>query len=192
MSRRTEQASACQTDLSLVALLYASDLLDREQAADFERLLHEDQAARDALATATRQVLLANGREEVRPSPAYRHRLRQRLQFFRSTRAGGAARGRRRNNGPLWAILATAASVLLILGVSYLSVPLENSRGTAAPVAKTPAPRPAKLFSVCIEAPFLEEEQALDGSRLPFDPPLARDGQDLQRPRRFLIIIMLN
>src|SRR6266542_6142583 len=66
--------------LHLVALLYASGEMEAAEAADFERRLAEDQAARDALAGAVPLAQALAGRAAAVPDPAYRARVRRQLR----------------------------------------------------------------------------------------------------------------
>ncbi|MBI1916768.1 MAG: hypothetical protein HYS12_18840 [Planctomycetes bacterium] len=101
-------------DLALQAFLYASAELDDPEREVFERLLGQDQAAREALAQAVQLTLSAAG-PAPRPDPAYRRCVRDRLTGGLTPRRSWWRRllGRRTYRGHplLWAGLGAAAAV---------------------------------------------------------------------------------
>lgn len=99
-------------DLALQAFLYASAELDDPEREVFERLLGQDQAAREALAQAVQLSLSAAG-PAPRPDPAYRQCVRDRLRpsWWRKLLGRRTYRG----HPLLWAGLGAAAAVLLAL-----------------------------------------------------------------------------
>jgi hypothetical protein len=105
-----------ETEVSLAfrALLYASGEMDPAEAAAFEARLGEDQAAREALCQAV-QVAHA-GLQPLRPDPAYRERVRQRVQQRPGLWRWLTGRRFYRGHPLAWSGLGAAAAVLLMLG----------------------------------------------------------------------------
>jgi hypothetical protein len=121
--------------LAVQAFLYANGDLDGPAQAAFEDRLAVDQATRDALAQAVPLLSVLGGKLPPRPDPAYRQRVRDRLQ-------GGWWRwltGRRTYRGHplLWTALGAAASLLLVLGWWRLTPAAVAAPG---PVALQPTP----------------------------------------------------
>jgi hypothetical protein len=189
MSKETSNTPA--DELALLALLYAGDFLGSDESACFEQLLEEAQEAREALAAAAGQLFApVQAKANVKPSPAYRAGVRKHLRDQR-TRQVRAKRVRRRDNAPLWAIVATAAAVLLVLGVSYFSVNLQYSwsiNSAATRVSDLPFAQPVKLSSIRIKAPIREDGRLVGQAReaQPDNPVLIGDGPHAPR---FIIIV---
>ncbi len=99
-------------DLALQAFLYASAELDDPERDAFERLLGQDQAAREALAQVVQLTLSAAG-PTPRPDPAYRQGVRDRLRpsWWRKLIGRRTYRG----HPLLWAGLGAVAAILLAL-----------------------------------------------------------------------------
>jgi hypothetical protein len=124
-------------ELALRAFLYASDELAGEDRAAFERLLGEDQAARDALAHAV-QMTLCLAAPAPRPAPAYRDCVRARLRppWWRRPMALRAYRG----HPLLWAGLGAAAAALLVLVLGRPAPPDPAPPGETVLVVPVPVP----------------------------------------------------
>jgi hypothetical protein len=118
--------------LAFQALLYASGELDPSEALAFETRLAEEQGAREALCQAVQLSQVLRGEAPARPDPAWRERVRQRLQPRR--RLGQWFTDRRFYRGhPLaWSGLGAAAAVLLMLAF-----------GRESPSQPAPLPQPA-------------------------------------------------
>ncbi|MFN4258569.1 MAG: hypothetical protein ACK4RK_04680 [Gemmataceae bacterium] len=116
--------------LNLQALLYASGELAEAEAQAFEDRLETDQSTRDALCQAVQLTWALDGRTPRQPDPAYRERVRQRLQ------RPSAARSRWRY--PLfWGGLGAAAAALLLSWYPFTEpLPVEQ------PVVVSPTPPP--------------------------------------------------
>ncbi|HYT91403.1 MAG TPA: hypothetical protein VEL76_22005 [Gemmataceae bacterium] len=78
MTEREEHGEAGL--LALQALRYTRGVLGRVEADAFEARLEGDQRARDALCRAVELVADFSGLGAVRPNPAYRERVRRRLE----------------------------------------------------------------------------------------------------------------
>jgi len=104
--------------LAFQALLYATGELDGPKAAQFETRLGEDQAARQALCHAVQLAHSPAALDALRPDPAYRDRVRQRVLNPQS----GWRRLLRKRAYPghpvAWAGLGAAAAVLIMVGIS--------------------------------------------------------------------------
>lgn len=116
--------------LALQALLYVSDALPPEAAAEFEERLAEDQKTREALSLAVGFMQSCEGEEPLRPDPAYR------VAVLRQVQPGGWWRRLwRRREYPghplLWSSVSAAgvALVFLLLG----GVPRSDTPSVAAP-----------------------------------------------------------
>jgi hypothetical protein len=108
-----------EADLALLALLYAGAELDPERSTAFERLLGQDQAAREALALAAQ--LSRSPATPSRPDPAYRRRARARLRpsWWRRLIGPRSYRG----HPLLWSGLGAAAALVLTLPLPRLAPP---------------------------------------------------------------------
>src|SRR6185369_271876 len=96
-------------DLPLLAHLYAGGELSVSEAALFEQRLAQDQAARDALAeTVWMNAILQGG--ELRPDPAYRQQVRERLHPTWWRRLAG--RRNYRGHPLVWSALGGVAAAL--------------------------------------------------------------------------------
>ncbi len=130
-----EDLDPADGDLALLAFLYASGGLPGEAGDAFERLLARDQAARDAL---TRAVPIALAEGPPRPDPAYRDRVRARLN----------PTGWRRLIGPrtyrghplLWGALGAAAAALLMLALGRTGPGDPPALGERVVVVAVPVP----------------------------------------------------
>ncbi len=91
---------------------YAAGALDPAAAAEFERRLADDQAARDALCAAVRAGRAVAGLPEPVPDPAYRARVLRRLADNGPWRKPGL-RPYRGHPG-LWALAGAAAAAVAL------------------------------------------------------------------------------
>jgi len=123
--------------LVLQAMLYVSGELEPEQIADFERLLGEDQAVRDALCRAVELVQTLNGQESAGPDPAIRARVSRRLRQRRRHRLALADSGSS-TNAALWSVMGAAIAVVVMLALSHMAMtPTTTPPGTAQSVNPT-------------------------------------------------------
>jgi anti-sigma-K factor RskA len=106
-----------ERDDQILALLYATGQLDGDRAADFERRLADDQAAREALCTAVRLNWAIDGQSNPGPDPAYRDRVRQRLQMSKSLPSAG--RRLYRLHPAVWAVGGAAVAALLLVSIRF-------------------------------------------------------------------------
>src|SRR5262249_53765047 len=97
--------------LALQALLYAGGELPDADAATFERRLADDQSARDALVQAVQLAQLA---QQLRPDPAYRQRVRQRLRSRPGLWQALVGKRSYRGHPLLWAVAGAVAAALLV------------------------------------------------------------------------------
>jgi hypothetical protein len=117
--------------LAFQALLYASGEMEVADTADFEARLEADQTARDALCQAVQMTYPQAALGTLKPNPAYRDRVRQRLQprngFWRWFT------GRRFYHGhPLvWSILGAAAALVVMLSLPQGGSGEPRDSGTA-------------------------------------------------------------
>jgi hypothetical protein len=189
MYKHNHKANDPGQDLPLTASLYAGGWLDTERAADFERLLAKSQEARDALAEAAARMLRRGGatNAELRPSRAYRERLKQRLL---SSTARPASKKSRRDNGLLWALVGTAAAVLFILAISYWSIPTQSSRAAYLPPGtKMVLEKPVRVsVAVNIEKglPVAEQHHAV-----PAEPHAQLAPRQQARHPNLLIVVII-
>src|SRR5438067_2523131 len=117
MTRAIHEAGSPDDLLASQALLFASGLLHDEEADAFEVRLSEDQTAREALCQAV-QLLQGRG-AALRPDPAYRRRVLQRLRRARGL-LGWLLRERSSRVSPaVWGGLGAATAALLLLGVFW-------------------------------------------------------------------------
>jgi len=154
MSHQPRRASD-GTALAYQALLYASGEMDGPELAAFEARLGEEQAAREALLQAVQLSLGQAGPASLRPDPAYRERVRARVQPAGGIR-GWLARLRWYTGHPLaWGGLGALAAVLIMLGVAQgllwrapdpaaEPAPRKQERAASAerPVPPAPVPKP--------------------------------------------------
>jgi anti-sigma-K factor RskA len=127
---RDEAADFTDPDLACTALLYASGELEEAQAAEFERRLAEDQAAREALCQAVQLNLTLAG-QSAAPDPAYRARVRQRLQQRRRHMRKLAGSPAFFGQPAMWAALGAAIAVVLMLVLHHFaSFPTPNPPAT--------------------------------------------------------------
>jgi len=160
-------------NLDALALLYANGEMDATQAAHFERLLGEDQRAREALCQAVELSRTLDGLPVPAPDPAFRARVRALL-----LPQGTVARltGRRYRGHPLaWAAAGAAATFLAFVLTNSLRAPAppHPEQAQAAPTA--PAGVPAA-------APDLRET-ALIWSEIPKHERMDRLREEEQRRR---------
>lgn len=121
-------------DLAFQALLYASGELDDGAAFAFEERLGVDQAARDALCEAVEISQALNGNLSVSPDPAYRARVRQRLN---QRRRHGRLQSRSTTpwgHPAFWVALGAILAVILMALFGHLLITL--------PAEKKPSPTP--------------------------------------------------
>jgi hypothetical protein len=135
---------AHESDVSLVALLYASGELEGPEAVAFEARLATDQAAREAVVQAVELNARAQGLA-ITPNPAWRNAALRRLQPTASFWQRLAGKRLYRGHPIVWTLGgALAASLMLML----------LSPATPAPTAKAeptaPLP-PAEVASAWAE-----------------------------------------
>jgi len=119
------------TDANL-AFLYANGELDAEAKAAFERRLGEEQPLREALCQAVELMRTLEGLAPLVPPPAYRQRVRQRLQP-----TGGWWRGRTYGGHPVfWSGLGAAAALLAVFAFPPGWLPMRRPAPSVEPVAK--------------------------------------------------------
>ena len=99
-------------DLALLAYLYTGGELNEADQAAFERRLAQEQPAREALVESVRMSASLMGGDS-RPDPAYRQRVRDRLQPAGWRRPWG--RHHYRGHPLLWTGLGAVAAVLVSL-----------------------------------------------------------------------------
>jgi anti-sigma-K factor RskA len=129
---------SAEDELVLQAMLYASGELDAEQAAAFEVLLTEDQAARDALCKAVELTQSLPGQESA-PDPAYRSRVRHRLRQRRRHRQGLQNQdGSFTQHPAFWSVFGAAIAVLLMVLISFIVAHIS----TTPPTAPSSQPQP--------------------------------------------------
>lgn len=132
-------------ELACTALLYASGELDPDESEAFERLLAEDQAAREALCQAVSMNLTLAG-QETAPDPAYRQRVRHRLQQRRRHQRKMTASPSFFGQPAMWAALGAAAAVVLMLAIHHLvTLPSTPPLTTAPTNAEKPSPSREEL-----------------------------------------------
>jgi hypothetical protein len=134
---RDDNRAEAGDHLDALALLYANGEMDATQAADFERLLGEDQRAREALCLAVELAKTLDGLPPPQPNPAYRNRVRRRLQppgFLHKL----AAR-RYRGHPAAWAALGAAAAFLGVVFVNGFLAPAPSNQQVQT-AGTTPAP----------------------------------------------------
>jgi anti-sigma factor RsiW len=129
-----DRTNPCAHGLELDAFLYVSGELDDEKAATFEKRLGGDQAAREAVCQAVQLVQTLGEATPVGPHPAYRARVRQRLQARPSVWQAFSRPRLYRGHPALWSALGAAAAVLLMLG-------LDRPFGSTVPAKTSPVPR---------------------------------------------------
>jgi hypothetical protein len=137
MNMRDHRAEAGD-NLDALALLYANGEMDAAQAADFERLLGEDQRAREALCLAVELAKTLDGLPTPQPNAAYRSRVRQRLQtqgFLLKL-----ASRRYRGHPAVWAALGAAAAFLGVVLTNGWLAPAPPHAEQMYAAAPTPAP----------------------------------------------------
>lgn len=139
-----------EAPLALRALFYAADLLERNEATAFELLLGENQEVRDALARAASYLYGGGGAEPVRPDPAYRQRVLQKMPRP-SLLAWLFSRRSYRGHPLLWCAASAAAAVVGVL--TFLSPPAEEAVPGPGPLPLVKQIKPA-------EAPALDPEEA--------------------------------
>jgi hypothetical protein len=106
----TPAKQGADDDLAVQAFLYYSGELDQIEATAFERLLGEQEEARDALVEVVRMTIPLVGAVPS-PDPAYRQAVRNRLQAgWWNWLLGSRAR---RGHPLLWALTGAAAALLL-------------------------------------------------------------------------------
>ncbi len=152
-------------DLDALALLYATGEMDPKDAAAFERLLGADQRAREALALAVELARTLDGLATPTPCPAYRERVRRRLQP--AAVAGKRTARRYRGHPALWAALGAAVVLLAVAAANVWQAP--------APTAK-----PQAANSVAPAEPALDETARI-WSEIPKHEGLARLRAEEQR-----------
>lgn len=131
MAEELVPPGSAEDELVLQAMLYASGELDAEQAAAFEVLLTEDQAARDALCKAVELTQSMPGQESA-PDPAYRSRVRHRLRQRRRHRRGLQDQdGSFTQHPAFWSVLGAAVAVLLMVLISFIVAHISSSPPTA-------------------------------------------------------------
>jgi hypothetical protein len=189
-----DQHSEAGDNLDALALLYANGEMDAVQAADFERRLGEDQRAREALCLAVELVKTLDGLPTPQPNPAYRSRVRQRLQPCGAGSARPTVSRRYRGHPAAWALLGAAAAFLgVILANGFLTrAPSPDDPVQAA--ATNPAPeqigQPALDETALIwsEIPKHERMNRLreEDQRRKTRPDDVRVVRNEERPNRFL------
>ncbi len=188
MSSHRNAQDTPEEELGLMALLYAGGCLDTDQAAGFEELMERNQAAREALAGAASQLFHRAGRSaDLRPSGRYREVIRERLQMPHRCRPKVV---RRRSRTPVLAMLGAAAAVLLILAVSYWSVPLEHA-WVGAHAGRTdcigPPPGAGKLMAVGVDVPRIQNGRLWREAAAKPNTPIPPG--ECAQPRRLLIVV---
>jgi hypothetical protein len=187
-----DQHSEAGDNLDALALLYANGEMDAVQAADFERLLGEDQRAREALCLAVELVKTLDGLPTPQPNPAYRSRVRQRLQpqgFMQKLTAR-----RYRAHPAVWALLGAAAAFLGVIVTNGLltRVPSRSDplQAAATNIAPEPVGQPALDETALIwsEIPKHERMNRLreEDQRRKTRPDDVRVVRNEERPNRFL------
>jgi anti-sigma-K factor RskA len=149
-----DDALACQ------ALLYASGELDVEEAAAFEQLLGEDQAAREALWQAVQFNLTASGQAPAVPDPAYRTRVRQRLQQRRRHLRKLAAAPSFFGHPAMWCALGAAAAVLMMVVLHHLSSLHDKGMQTKPKTTQSTTGDPASKLTAAPVTPELARNWA--------------------------------
>jgi anti-sigma factor RsiW len=153
-------------DLDALALLYADGEMNPRDAAAFERLLGEDQRAREALALAVELARTLDGLPTPTPHPEYRERVRRRLQ---PQAVGARLTARRyRRHTAFWAALGAAAVLLAVAAAEVWQMPPPSRQPDRVQV--TPASPETAL-----------DETALLWSELPKHEGLARLREEEQR-----------
>jgi hypothetical protein len=138
-----DMRSGAGDNLDALALLYANGEMDAAQAAEFERLVGEDQRAREALCQAVELARTLDGLPTPAPSPAYRARVRQRL-LLQGTWARLTAR-RYRGHPLVWAALSAAAvflGVVLTNGLTSLAQHPDQALSAPTPPVEAQNPQP--------------------------------------------------
>lgn len=132
--------------LAWQALLYASGELEGEPETSFEERLGADQSARDALCQAVQLTMALGDQVPVRPNPAYRQRVKQRLREKPSFWYGLTGRRTYRGHPALWGGLGAAAAVLLMLGLGQATPLFQTAPAPtiAAPTPPNPDPTPVE------------------------------------------------
>jgi hypothetical protein len=152
------RAGEGKTPAVALALLYANGDLGPEEAAAFDRLLGEDQSARDRLCQAVQLLHAIQGQPPLHPSPACREAARRRLLGRATPTSAPRAhpslwqrpvRGQAYPGHPaLWAGLGAAVAVLVTL-LLPVDQPGDRPAPTAAvtaeshPTSEAPTPLPA-------------------------------------------------
>jgi hypothetical protein len=127
-------------ELTNLALLYSTGELDEVEAADFERRLAEDQAARDALCQAVEMTLTLTGDAPTAPDPAYRQRVRQRLHQRRRHLRKLAEQPAYFGHPALWTAIGAAAAGLLMVVMHHLALSPDRPNTISAVTSPTEPP----------------------------------------------------
>ncbi len=171
-------------NLDALALLYANGEMDPTDAAAFERVLGEDQRAREALSLAVELSRTLDGLPTPTPNPEYRGQVRQRLR----AKTLPVKPRRFRGHPAFWAAAGAAAVFVggIVTNAFHAPSPVERAQ---APTVTAPAAPPAsdETARIWSELPKhdhvnrLREEEQRRKSR-PEDVRLARGDE---RPNHF-------
>jgi hypothetical protein len=157
--------------LALQALLYAGGELPAADADAFERLLANDQAAREALVQAVQLAQPLRGRPSA-PDPAYRDRVRRRLRPGPGLWRLLVGRRTYRGHPLLWSAVGAAAAVLLVAF-------LPRAQPDVVVVRAEPPSEEAPTFSEPLALPD-DDPDAFDVARVWAETP---KGGHLERAR---------
>jgi hypothetical protein len=140
--------SGAANDLALDAFLFACGGMEDRTAAAFAERLAGDQSAREALSQVVYLAGSLAGGAPVRPDPAYRTAVRERLcHAEQATSTPGPKRGYP-GHPLLWVALGAAAMVVLYAGLASWSPPRHD-----VPVLVRETPPTARLVASDGERP---------------------------------------
>lgn len=190
-----DRGEAPARPLPALALLYAAGELEQAEAAEFEKRLADDQAAREALAQAVYLARSLAGQQPPTPDPAYRAEVRRRLRppgFWRRLLAPRLYPG----HPALWTGVGAAAAIAFTLAVMHapesrgrdpIPVPIAVERPEPAAV-----PRPADTTSAADVAKVwaaLHNSEHLARAR---EEEIRRRGRAEDRPARLHALHVLH
>jgi hypothetical protein len=161
-----------------LAFLYASGEMNEWESAAFERRLGEEQSLRETLCQAVQLMQTLEGLAPPVPRPAYRQRVRQRLQpsgwWCRL-----AQRQSYRGHPALWSALGAAAALLIVL----IGPRIGREAPAPSPVAEQMRPNPLEAPRPDSRSESATIEEAEMWANMPTSDHLARAHEEEGRRR---------